>query len=1215
MAKMEQYIFNVDADTSRAVNKLQEINRLMDQIDKLRTKGSDDYFTTTQKDMDKNMRSMSKISNLYKQLNSDLNELKDNMREVSDGAVIPDGATKEQVAGIRELKKESEKQFRAAQRQQEMLRSEYNKTLFKFREMATFQQNYSKNFKHVFNSKDLFNMPTDDFDRARRVMSTMANEADGVSSKLDDVKAKIQEVNKLERRTESQSRRASASKYMSFQQSQSFNDDNIRVSHGYVKDRENNMDILARLGMERSGITKQIKGMKGIENNPEATQADIDKKIALQGTIQAIDKEMESRFELNRVLERTIGNMKKYNESVQGVEVKPERGTFKGMMYERAPAIGLALGGAAAAVWGGLYSQGAGIDRGMRDDVISMGQRTGTAGADWRSTIRDGAFGGGLQDRLGFTGQQMLDFQNNYMSNAGFDGMDDLNAAANAQGKFSRTTGLDAKTTQQLFDSVYGTGAVNGKQSKDIQDAFVGAIKNSGMEGREKDQAVALSGILDSVKQGRSMTNADAMNVMGIQSLLAQSGNRSLSGESGGQLLTGLNEGIRQGFNDPMVRMIFGQGTQYQGLEGRWALRQQMEKGVSDIGNVNNIASYASQMGNGNGDIARETFASFVQEKLGTDITSEQADGIMDMYESGKLTQESLDSIINGDKAAGGAAAEEKFKQYQDSHEAANNESDVVTEKQAANLYDFGDAIREANSAMGGWNAAIYATTVSLVALAGAAAASAGMFGIGRGVRKVTAGTFGGGGGFFGRLFGGKGKGGPPTPPTGGGGLPGGGAILGPNGKPLPPSGGPQAATPKGGIGGWFKGLGGGTGGGGKFGNFMKGAGGIAGKAMLPLAALMGIGSIMAAPEGQKAETTGSVVGGIGGGMLGGAAAGALAGSVVPGIGTVIGGIGGGILGSLGGSALGGWVGSKFGADKASAAELPKANEVDQQVDRESTNTKERVETKKTDNLSYERENLNIYETLLNKAQQLLQQARSQGGIFGAGQGIGNKTTTGTTVANLSGSGNAEKIWGYLSQQGFSSEATAGIMGNLMQESGLDPNATNSNGAYGIGQWMGGRKKNLEKFAEGKGLKANSLEAQLQFLMHELEGGDSRTASILNENGGLGALKGSNNVDSATSLFEKAFERSGGDSMGKRQNYADGFYDKYSSAQFSTTPSNKSGGGGSVKVDSTITVNVKGDEKVSDKVNDKDDITKVANLIQSKVYGSMDYYSKEMRMV
>ncbi|UJJ74893.1 hypothetical protein [Bacillus phage BM-P1] len=75
-----------------------------------------------------------------------------------------------------------------------------------------------------------------------------------------------------------------------------------------------------------------------------------------------------------------------------------------------------------------------------------------------------------------------------------------------------------------------------------------------------------------------------------------------------------------------MVRLAFGQGTKYQGLEGRFALRQQMDKGISDADNVRNIGRIASSYSNSEAG-QNEAFASFVQEGLGTDITAEQAKG------------------------------------------------------------------------------------------------------------------------------------------------------------------------------------------------------------------------------------------------------------------------------------------------------------------------------------------------------------------------------------------------------------------------------------------------------------------------------------------------------------------------------------------------------------------------------------------------------------
>lgn len=90
----------------------------------------------------------------------------------------------------------------------------------------------------------------------------------------------------------------------------------------------------------------------------------------------------------------------------------------------------------------------------------------------------------------------------------------------------------------------------------------------------------------------------------------------------------------------------------------------------------------------------------------------------------------------------------------------------------------------------------------------------------------------------------------------------------------------------------------------------------------------------------------------------------------------------------------------------------------------------------------------------------------------------------------LEGNDNKAKIWNYLiKQMGFNDVQAAGVMGNIQQESGFDPKAVNpSSGAYGIIQWLGGRKTNLESLASQRGVEPSDLGVQLDHMKRELEG-------------------------------------------------------------------------------------------------------------------------------
>lgn len=80
-------------------------------------------------------------------------------------------------------------------------------------------------------------------------------------------------------------------------------------------------------------------------------------------------------------------------------------------------------------------------------------------------------------------------------------------------------------------------------------------------------------------------------------------------------------------------------------------------------------------------------------------------------------------------------------------------------------------------------------------------------------------------------------------------------------------------------------------------------------------------------------------------------------------------------------------------------------------------------------------------------------------------------------------------IWDYLKSAGYSDIQTAAIIGNLYQESGLDPAKVEYKTKEGIGlvQWSFGRKQKLIDYASSKGVEWTDLNAQLEFLVKELK--------------------------------------------------------------------------------------------------------------------------------
>ena len=141
---------------------------------------------------------------------------------------------------------------------------------------------------------------------------------------------------------------------------------------------------------------------------------------------------------------------------------------------------------------------------------------------------------------------------------------------------------------------------------------------------------------------------------------------------------------------------------------------------------------------------------------------------------------------------------------------------------------------------------------------------------------------------------------------------------------------------------------------------------------------------------------------------------------------------------------------------------------------------------------------------------------------------------------NLTGGSNGERAYNYLRGQGLSPEQAAGVIGNLAAESNLNPDAFNPNdvgqAAGGIAQWRGQRLEELKSFATTNNLDWKTLDAQLPFLMYELE-----NKSYL----GYGALLNATSVGESTRVFEEKFERPAPGTFNRRYGYARDAYNRY----------------------------------------------------------------------
>jgi hypothetical protein len=140
----------------------------------------------------------------------------------------------------------------------------------------------------------------------------------------------------------------------------------------------------------------------------------------------------------------------------------------------------------------------------------------------------------------------------------------------------------------------------------------------------------------------------------------------------------------------------------------------------------------------------------------------------------------------------------------------------------------------------------------------------------------------------------------------------------------------------------------------------------------------------------------------------------------------------------------------------------------------------------------------------------------------------------------LSGSDNEEKAFNFLTQnKGLTGAQAAGLIGNLMQESGMDPHAVQAGGpGRGIVQWsVGDRWDTLVAYAGKQGRDPWALETQLDFMWKELTGSYRTTT--------LEPLQKAATVEAATLIVQDHYEICGDCQTANRLKFANAAYNLY----------------------------------------------------------------------
>lgn len=761
--------------------------------------------------------------------------------------------------------------------------------------------------------------------------------------------------------------------------------------------------------LERKGISEQKK----VEINAEIA----DYKRALKGKrsdksdyATAIDIAQQAYSSLEEQPEL----IKNLDLEVQRAEITKveDHNTAKGRATERAFSIAASTQMAIAYQLKKAFSGGTSVWEGMQDSSISIGNRTGSY--DYRG-IRKSAQRSGLP--YGYDGKTMLGFQDSILSSLGTRTPDEIMGMSDSLAAFTKTSGVSQDTSSSLMQSIYRSGgASSAMDSKYIQDAIIGGIKASGMQGREEEQIKALNGILEAQYSGRSATNEEINSTLAMASMFSKEGGEAFQGANLQNFMASMSQAIKGSSMYSAQGILLGSTTdpRYQGLNGGYNYMVQKEKGF-DAENAKTIIDNALSPSMSGGDPKNAAFA--INQLFPSGVGTEDLANLIEKYKNGEITldAETLKQYQNTTASDGSAKTDEAANAYQESSDYAKDLRELTEQMVQLNAAD--NNVTEAlNKTLGELNETLSKSTTGSMA-------SVAIGGIVTGLTTAIGTALGGA---FGtpliRKF--------TTSKWAGAGVD---AVTGsiPNvvtktSKITKAKG--LFGKAKSGISGMFKGSGDDIAesvvknsgddmlksmakyAGDDVAKVLGKAGGFLGKAV-KIAPV--IGAAMSMSNIVNAEDKGNQIAKEGLGWGGAAAGAAIGTAIMPGIGTVIGGGIGAIGGSLAGeSGLGDWLGEKVNGVGSWVKDLFDGDSTKSTDDKSTATAKTLTEKQREANNTTEAVNLSNQETQLGKMQSLLDQAKNQNGIIGtmptSTGSINTSTSGGGTVANMSYTGSGE---------------------------------------------------------------------------------------------------------------------------------------------------------------------------------------------------------------
>lgn len=438
--------------------------------------------------------------------------------------------------------------------------------------------------------------------------------------------------------------------------------------------------------IRNSSNTKEAQDYEKELNAIKTLRAKVENKLE---KLSAMDTNIKSADE-------TLGTHKdSYNDSIKdgSLKVGVDPSSFMGRLRSQSLNIAQRALGTAQSVVGSAIGQGtntrmSAYENGTGSIMMGLASQDVT-GRKMDDHILQTLEKTGINNGTHYSGAEMTQFANSYVSSNRYGSVKDYNKQADSISQMARFSGMSSDSANSLI-STAGISGVTGMTN--FTKVVSGSLQNANMTGRSSEMANALSSILSNTANIGNMSQRQASSWASLQGMANSTHNSDMQGQQGANAINAMTNGLTN-TNSAWARQMFAQASgntgRYSGREGAFNLSLDMEQARKDPTKLSPILKQLDRSSSGNTSL----MAAQLQSLSGGELSATQAKHLTEMYKNGDFTKEKLQKVMKKDSET--SSKDNKGKEaYGSSGKSTLDFSIAVDEKGNVQISKATDSIR-----------------------------------------------------------------------------------------------------------------------------------------------------------------------------------------------------------------------------------------------------------------------------------------------------------------------------------------------------------------------------------------------------------------------------------------------------------------------------------------------------------------------------------------